>query len=69
MCRTAILLSNKSKRPLITMATLEILLRLIRRNPSPSNALERSEYARRDRDLLWYLFRGTVWTGYTRQVK
>jgi len=30
--------------------------------------LERSEYARRDKDMLWYLLRGSVWQNYTRSV-
>ena len=30
--------------------------------------LERHEYARRDRDLLWYLFRGAVWQQFSKWV-
>jgi Peroxisomal membrane protein (Pex16) len=45
---------------------LELLSRHLRRTPSNSSALERQEYARRDRDLLWYLFRGSIWETWTR---
>ena len=46
--------------------TLEFLSRNLRRTPSNSSALERQEYARRDRDLFWYLFRGSIWDSWTR---
>lgn len=46
--------------------TLELLSRNLRRTPSNSSALERQEYARRDRDLLWYLLRGSIWESWTR---
>src|SRR5258708_35464381 len=45
---------------------LELLSRNLRRTPSNSSALERQEYARRDRDLFWYLFRGSIWESWTR---
>jgi peroxin-16 len=45
---------------------MEVLARILRRNPPPSSELERAEYARRDRDLLWYLLRGSVWTDFSR---
>ncbi|KAL1720702.1 peroxisome membrane protein [Schizophyllum commune] len=57
---------RKSSRPLVTALMLELLSRNLRRAPPPSAALEREEYARRDRDMLWYLFRGTLWQSYTR---
>ncbi|KAL1690143.1 peroxisome membrane protein [Schizophyllum commune] len=57
---------RKSSRPLVTALMLELLSRNLRRAPLPSAALEREEYARRDRDMLWYLFRGTLWQSYTR---
>lgn len=47
---------------------MELLSRTLRRTPPPSAALERTEYARRDRDLLWYLLRGSMWQSYTRCV-
>jgi hypothetical protein len=47
---------------------MEIVSRNLRRTPLPSAALERSEYARRDRDILWYLLRGSIWKAYTRRV-
>ena len=57
---------RKSSRPLIVSLALELASRNLRRTPSNSSALERQEYARRDRDLLWYLFRGSIWESWTR---
>ena len=57
---------RKSSRPLMVSLTLELVSRNLRRTPSSSSALERQEYARRDRDLLWYLFRGSIWESWTR---
>ncbi|EIN13791.1 peroxisome membrane protein [Punctularia strigosozonata HHB-11173 SS5] len=57
---------RRSSRPMTTLVALEILSRNLRRTPSPSSSLERSEYARRDRDILWYLLRGRIWQSYTR---
>ncbi|PAV21941.1 peroxisome membrane [Pyrrhoderma noxium] len=56
----------KSTNPLIVSLSLELFSRYLRRNPPASSALERNEYARRDRDLLWYFFRGSIWESYTR---
>ena len=53
-------------RALMTVFALELLSRNLRRVPSTSSAVERDEYARRDRDLVWYLLRGSVWDSYTR---
>ncbi|KAH0838275.1 peroxisomal membrane protein PEX16 [Lanmaoa asiatica] len=53
-------------RALMTAFALELLSRNLRRVPSPSSTVERDEYARRDRDLVWYLLRGSVWDSYTR---
>ncbi|THH19751.1 hypothetical protein EW146_g1499 [Bondarzewia mesenterica] len=49
------LLSNdcRTNRPLFTSLILELVSRHLRRVPSNSSALERQEYARRDRDLFW----------------
>lgn len=47
---------------------MELVSRNLRRTPSPSANLERDEYARRDRDILWYLLRGSVWETYSRFV-
>ncbi|KAF8227439.1 peroxisome membrane protein [Tricholoma matsutake] len=55
-----------SDRPLVTLLIMEFASRNLRRTPSPSAALERSEYARRDRDILWYLLRGSIWETFTR---
>ena len=67
---TVWLLSKKPKstNPLIVSLSLELFSRYLRRNPPASSALERNEYARRDRDLLWYFFRGSIWESYTRFV-
>jgi peroxin-16 len=59
---------RRSSRAMTTLVALEILSRNLRRTPSPSSSLERSEYARRDRDILWYLLRGSIWQSYTRSV-
>lgn len=45
---------------------MEFISRNLRRAPPPSASLERSEYARRDKDMLWYLLRGSIWESYTR---
>jgi peroxin-16 len=57
---------RKSSRPLMVSLALELVSRNLRRTPSNSSALERQEYARRDRDLFWYLFRGSIWESWTR---
>jgi peroxin-16 len=60
-------LSERYKNRAITVAiVMEVLARILRRNAPPSSELERAEYARRDRDLLWYLLRGSVWTDFSR---
>ena len=48
---------------------MECVSRFLRRTPPPRAALERSEYARRDKDMLWYLLRGSIWETYTRFVQ
>ncbi|EJD55581.1 peroxisome membrane protein [Auricularia subglabra TFB-10046 SS5] len=58
--------SPESHRPLTTSITLDLLASYLRRTPPPSHALERAEYARRDRDMLWYFFRGAIWQSFTR---
>jgi peroxin-16 len=63
----AMLTKGKHKdRALLATFALELLSRNLRRVPSPSSTVERDEYARRDRDLVWYLLRGSVWDSYTR---
>ncbi|KAF5374931.1 hypothetical protein D9758_000318 [Tetrapyrgos nigripes] len=64
----AILISRnrRTNTHLVTILIMEVISRTLRRNPPPSSVLERSEYARRDRDILWYLFRGSIWDSYTR---
>ena len=59
---------RKDNRPLMTVLALELLALNLRRVPTPSSALERSEYARRDRDIVWYLLRGSIWETWTRCV-
>ncbi|OBZ78670.1 Peroxisomal membrane protein PEX16 [Grifola frondosa] len=63
-----VLLSSgrKGNQPLVTALIMEFVSLNLRRIPSPSSALERSEYARRDRDILWYLLRGSIWQTWTR---
>ncbi|KAJ7092689.1 peroxisomal membrane protein PEX16 [Mycena epipterygia] len=58
--------NRSSNRPLVGALILELISRNLRRTPPPSAALERSEYARRDRDMVWYLLRGSIWESYTR---
>ncbi|KZW02578.1 peroxisome membrane protein [Exidia glandulosa HHB12029] len=65
----AVLLAQSDKtssRPLVTSIVMDLTAAYLRRTPPPSNALERQEYARRDRDMLWYLFRGAIWQSFTR---
>lgn len=57
---------RKSSRPLMASLALELVSRNLRRTPSNSSSLERQEYAQRDRDLFWYLFRGSIWESWTR---
>jgi len=52
----------------MTALAMELISHNLRRAPSQSSVLERSEYARRDKDMLWYLLRGSVWQNYTRSV-
>lgn len=59
---------RKTNRPLITALALEFISRQLRRVPASSAVLERSEYARRDRDIIWYLLRGSIWETWTRYV-
>jgi peroxin-16 len=61
--------TNKgSSRPLITALIMEMISRNLRRMAPVSAALERAEYSRRDRDMLWYLLRGFIWEEYTRYL-
>ncbi|TCD62218.1 Peroxisomal membrane protein pex16 [Steccherinum ochraceum] len=64
----AVMLSadRKSNRPLLTALALEFISRNLRRVPSSSAFLERAEYAKRDRDIVWYLLRGSIWQDWTR---
>ncbi|KAJ3569775.1 hypothetical protein NP233_g4835 [Leucocoprinus birnbaumii] len=55
-----------TNRALMTALAMELISRSLRRAPPPSALLERSEYARRDKDMLWYLLRGSIWESYTR---
>jgi len=55
-----------SSVPLAISLALDLFSRALRRNPHPSAALERAEYARRDRDFLWYFLRGSIWESYTK---
>lgn len=59
--------NEPSSRPLVISIALDLVSRYLRRTPSAAvTTIERSEYARRDRDMLWYLLRGTIWEEYTR---
>ncbi|KAF9229242.1 peroxisomal membrane protein PEX16 [Gyrodon lividus] len=63
----AMLSTRKHKdRALMSVFALELVSRNLRRLPSPSAVVERDEYARRDRDMSWYLLRGSAWESYTR---
>jgi len=59
---------DRSSRAVIVALFMEFVSRNLRRTPSPSAALERSEYARRDKDMVWYLLRGSIWESYTKFV-
>jgi hypothetical protein len=52
----------------MTALAIEFFSRYLRRVPSSSAVLERSEYARRDRDIVWYLLRDSIWESWTRYV-
>ncbi|KAG2023638.1 peroxisomal membrane protein PEX16 [Coprinopsis cinerea AmutBmut pab1-1] len=58
--------SRPSNRALITALVMELISRNLRRTPPPSAELERAEYAKRDKDMIWYLLRGSIWESYTR---
>ncbi|KAF5313976.1 hypothetical protein D9611_006777 [Ephemerocybe angulata] len=55
-----------SSRALVVVLIMELIARNLRRAPPPSAALEREEYAKRDKDMLWYLLRGSIWETWTR---
>jgi len=57
---------KNSWNPLAVSLFIDLTSRTLRPKPKPSCSLERSEFARRDRDLLWYLLRGDVWKHYSR---
>ncbi|KAF5312260.1 hypothetical protein D9619_003549 [Psilocybe cf. subviscida] len=57
---------ERTSRALVVALLMEFASRNLRRNPPPSATLEREEYARRDKDMLWYLLRGSIWETYTR---
>lgn len=59
---------RKDAKPLVTALGMELLALNLRRVPTQSAALERSEYARRDRDIVWYLLRGSIWENWTKFV-
>lgn len=59
---------RNAKRPLITALALEFITRQLRRTPGSTAILERSEYSRRDADIVWYLLRGSIWEIWTRYV-
>ncbi|EGO04388.1 hypothetical protein SERLA73DRAFT_173759 [Serpula lacrymans var. lacrymans S7.3] len=61
-----LLSSRRSKYAIATSLGMEMVSRCLRRTPPPSALLERAEYAHRDRDMLWYLLRGSIWESYTR---
>ncbi|KAF9475989.1 peroxisomal membrane protein PEX16 [Pholiota conissans] len=57
---------ERTNKPLIVVLLMEFISRNLRRAPPASATLERAEYARRDKDMLWYLLRGSIWDSYTR---
>ena len=68
MFGSAVMLSRDqlTNAPLVVALVLEFVHRHLRRVPPPTATLERSEYARRDRDIFWYLLRGSIWKEWTR---
>ncbi|KIY64188.1 peroxisome membrane protein [Cylindrobasidium torrendii FP15055 ss-10] len=62
----SLLASKKPSRALPAVLALEFITRSLRRNASPAAQLERQEYASRDKDMLWYLLRDSIWRDYTR---
>lgn len=65
---SCLLRPRKDRRisPLAWAFSFEILSRWLRRRVSASSTLERDEYARRDQELVWYLFREDLWLQLTR---
>ena len=68
-----VLLLRPSRKPISSLRTpvavsfmIEVAVRYLRAMPPASASLERAEYARRDRELFWYLFRGEIWSEWTR---
>ncbi|KAI0094855.1 peroxisome membrane protein [Irpex rosettiformis] len=57
---------RRTNKPLMTALAVEFVSRYLRRIPSSSAVLERSEYAKRDRDIIWYLLRDSIWKTWTR---
>ncbi|KIY50463.1 peroxisome membrane protein [Fistulina hepatica ATCC 64428] len=55
-----------TERAIVAAFALELISRNLRRNPPSSATLERAEYAKRDRDIMWYALRGEIWNGFTR---
>ena len=64
------MLAREKRRtnPLMVVLMMELLARNLRRVPQRSAQLERAEYALRDRDMIWYLFRGSIWESWTKYV-
>ena len=67
---TAAMLAREKRRtnPFMVVLMMELLARNLRRVPQRSAQLERAEYALRDRDMIWYLFRGSIWESWTKYV-
>lgn len=68
-----VLLLRPTRKPISSLRTpvavsmiIEVAVRYLRAMPPASASLERAEYARRDRELFWYLFRGEIWNEWTR---
>jgi hypothetical protein len=57
-----------NSKALVVVLIMELIARNLRRSPPPSATLEREEYAKRDKDMLWYLLRGSIWETWTRWV-
>ena len=60
---------ERTNRALLVVLLMECISRVLRRTPPLHAALERSEYARRDKDMVRYLIRGSIWETYTRFVQ
>ena len=66
LCRPPFKPISSFRTPVAVSIMIEVALRYLRAMPPASASVERAEYARRDRELFWYLFRGEIWSEWTR---